>query len=139
MEQTAAPVPGPAPLRILLVDDEPLIRGAFGRILRGHDVTEAEDGASAQRWMEDRAFDVVVCDLMMPGMDGPTLFEAVAAREPSYRDRFVFVTGGVCGEHARDFLTRVRPVVLHKPVMRAELERAVHTVARLASELDASR
>lgn len=128
----------PAALRVLVVDDEPLIRGAFGRILRGHDVVEAEDGVAAQRWLEDRAFDVVICDLMMPGMDGSALFEAVVERQPAYRDRFVFVTGGVCSDHGREFLARVRPLVLHKPVMRAELERAVHRAATLASGEDAS-
>lgn len=61
-----------APSRILVVDDEPTIREMVGFNLRreGLDVVFAEDGYSAIRAIEEHSPDVMVLDIMMPGMDG---------------------------------------------------------------------
>jgi CheY-like chemotaxis protein len=71
---------GPAaPARVLVVDDEEAVRLSVGRILRkfGYDVTAAADGAEALAAADgERAFDLVLMDVTMPAMDGPT-----AARE----------------------------------------------------------
>ena len=58
--------------RVLVVDDEPRIRRTLGRALTGHgyEVEEAEDGAKALEVLAERPVDVVVLDLVMPGIDG---------------------------------------------------------------------
>ncbi|WP_434976005.1 response regulator [Streptomyces hydrogenans] len=73
---STAPAPGPAPtpIRLLLVDDQPLIRTAL-RLLAGetpdlHVVGEAADGARAVALVEETRPDVVLMDVRMPGMDG---------------------------------------------------------------------
>jgi len=58
--------------RILVVDDDVAVRGAIKMVLEqdGHDVTLASDGRSGVSAAEGDAFDMVICDIFMPGMDG---------------------------------------------------------------------
>ena len=58
--------------RILVVDDSHDIRLLLVKVLQraGHDVIEAADGARVQSWVRDASPDVIILDLMMPGMDG---------------------------------------------------------------------
>ena len=59
-------------LRVLFVDDEPLIRQIMAVELpaRGHDVTVCEDGVSALKALSERSFDCAILDLQMPGLSG---------------------------------------------------------------------
>ncbi len=59
-------------LRVLFVDDEPLIRQIMATELpdRGHDVTVCEDGASALKVLAEKSFDCAILDLQMPGLSG---------------------------------------------------------------------
>ncbi len=68
---------------ILVVDDEPKMRHILRIMLelRGHGVTEAEDGAQALETLEDRPFDLVISDIKMPRMDGLTLLERIQSME----------------------------------------------------------
>ena len=81
-----ASTPAPArrgPLRILLVDDEDEVRQALGEMLtsEGHTVVMAVGGTEALRRLEaDDAIDLVLTDLVMPGMTGWELADAVKAR-----------------------------------------------------------
>jgi two-component system, OmpR family, response regulator MprA len=69
-------------LRVLLVDDEPSVRSALGRALRseGYEVTVAPDGVEALRAHEAAAPDVMVLDVLMPGMDGLEVCRRLRAR-----------------------------------------------------------
>jgi diguanylate cyclase (GGDEF)-like protein len=71
-ELNAGPPPDTAPLRILLVDDEPLVRDVHARMLRSmrHEVVTAESGAQALAIAETRGFEVIVTDLSMPNESG---------------------------------------------------------------------
>src|SRR3954470_12655086 len=62
-------------MRVLLVEDAPFLRYAFGRLLRlhGFEVLEANDGLEALQHVNDFQPDLVVTDLMMPVMDGVEL------------------------------------------------------------------
>jgi CheY-like chemotaxis protein len=66
---------------VLLVEDAPFLRYAFGRLLRihGYDVMEANDGIEALERIESFHPHLVVTDLMMPGMDGVELIRRVRA------------------------------------------------------------
>lgn len=59
-------------LRVLFVDDEPLIRQIMAVELpaRGHDVTVCEDGSSALKALSEKSFDCAILDLQMPGLTG---------------------------------------------------------------------
>jgi CheY-like chemotaxis protein len=65
--------------RVLLVEDAPFLRYAFGRLLRthGYDVMEAGDGQEALECVSYFQPDLVITDLMMPVMDGVELIEAL--------------------------------------------------------------
>ena len=58
--------------RILVVDDSHDVRLLLVAVLQraGHEVIEAADGASVQSWVSDAKPDLIILDLMMPGMDG---------------------------------------------------------------------
>jgi two-component system cell cycle sensor histidine kinase/response regulator CckA len=79
--------------RVLLVDDEPAIRGYMKVILQKHGCTvvEAEDGADAYRVMQEQQgnFDLLITDVRMPNMDGPSLVEHVRDSFPGIPVLFV--------------------------------------------------
>jgi len=109
--------------RVLVVDDEPLVGRAVARVLgHGHEVTVATSGREALALIEaGRAFDLVLCDLMMPGMSGMELYETVAARAPEVVERFVFLTGGAFTIEAEAFLSSSRAERIIKPFDSAAL------------------
>jgi signal transduction histidine kinase/ActR/RegA family two-component response regulator len=114
----SAPAPAPAPsARLLLVDDETLIIRLFSTLLgKTCKLVVAESGAEAVELLQgDRAFDLILCDLHMPGVDGIAVYEEVERLEPSLLERFVFTTGGAVTTRSREFLERVQPRVLAKP------------------------
>jgi CheY-like chemotaxis protein len=112
--------------RVLVVDDEPYVGRTMRRILgESHDV-EVVDSASAalDRLAEQPAPDVILCDLMMPGMTGMDLHAALQQRDRAMAGRMVFVTGGALHEGARAFIEAVGNPVLEKP-FATELLRGV--------------
>lgn len=64
-------------MKILIVDDDRAIRNSFGEILmdEGYEVAKAEDGPGALKAVEEERFDVIFCDIKMPGMDGVEVLE----------------------------------------------------------------
>ena len=64
-------------MRILIVDDEVNIRELMKRFLglEGIDADAAENGFSAQRMIQEQAYDACLVDLKMPGMDGLELIQ----------------------------------------------------------------
>ncbi len=87
------------PLDILIVDDEQSLRTLLQRIFtdRGHAVVTADSGAQALRLAEQSPFDVVVCDLRMPTMDGRDVIQRMSALPTCANSRFVLSTGDVAG------------------------------------------
>ena len=72
------------PARILMVDDEAAIRLTLAALLEraGYAVTSAENGEEALDLLERQAFDLLLVDLKMPGMDGMQVVAAAQARQP---------------------------------------------------------
>ncbi len=68
-------------MKILIVDDERAIRNSLGEILtdEGYEVDTAEDGATALSKVDKERFDVIFCDIKMPGMDGTEVLEKLVA------------------------------------------------------------
>ena len=69
---------------LLLVEDEAPLRQAIAEQLgdRGHQVEQAESGEAALAHLADFAFDIIVTDLRLPGIDGSAVIEAAVARYP---------------------------------------------------------
>ncbi len=122
-------LPPPRRLRVLVVDDEAMLRRAFQRLIGAMHETVTTDGPGALELLRrDPRFDVIVCDLMMPDVDGPELYERVTEEHPKLASRFVFLTGGVFTDRARTFLERHDFKMLRKPVPQKELLSAIHEI-----------
>ncbi len=125
----------PAPsLRVLVIDDEPGILDMFERALAHHQVTLATSGRQALHELEEREFDLVFCDLIMPDVTGMEVFETASERWPELVDRFVFITGGAFTPRARRFVEVMGSVLLHKPFGEPDVQQWVaKRAARLAT------
>jgi nitrogen-specific signal transduction histidine kinase/ActR/RegA family two-component response regulator len=117
--------------RVLLIDDDAALRRALKRMLNAyHTLVEADGGASAIALLRESApFDAILCDLMMPDIDGPTVHEFVANHRPELVDKLAFLSGGAFTERARDFLERTGTHVIEKPVSREALLRVIDGLA----------
>lgn len=84
----------PFPTRVMIVDDDPVLRMVAGEILRqnGFEVFEAEDGEVAIRDLESLTVDLVVVDMLMPNKEGIETIREIKARWP--RLRLVAISGG---------------------------------------------
>ncbi|HET7603627.1 MAG TPA: response regulator [Gemmatimonadales bacterium] len=81
---------------ILVVDDEPSVRRAVRRRLElsGLGVIEAGSGAEGLEVLgRGASVDAVVCDVLMPELNGVALYDAIVELEPRLRERVVFLTG----------------------------------------------
>lgn len=114
---SSLPPPGP-PLRILVIDDEVMLIRAYRRLLgRQHDVVAAYGGEEALAVLScDQAFDLILCDLMMPGTDGAGVYEGLQQTHPELLERVVFSSGGPTSARAQEFLRRPGIVCLDKPI-----------------------
>jgi CheY-like chemotaxis protein/two-component sensor histidine kinase len=118
---------GSAHGRVLLVDDEQPLLTMFRRILGAdHQLVTALSGEAAQLILEyDQAFDVILCDLMMPGLSGMGLHAWIDTHYPALAERVVFVTGGAFTQAASEYLTRVTNLRVEKPYDVPALTRLV--------------
>ncbi len=119
MNQRESPptVESTAERSILVVDDEVEIVRILKRILesKGYKVTTATDGQGALAAIERDNFDLVICDLKMPGMDGRDLYEWLRRERPDMTHRVVFSTGDVVSNDSWSFLQKVEGRFIAKP------------------------
>jgi PAS domain S-box-containing protein len=112
--------------RLLLIDDEEPVLKMLSRVLRDHEVVTATDAREAlARLEEDDAFDVILCDMMMPGMTGRAFHERLLALRPEAAERVVFMTGGVTIPEVSDFLHAAGTRSIEKPFDPTELRKLV--------------
>ena len=104
--------------RILVVDDEPMVAQALSLVLsREFAVTTTTQPAQALEWIvSGESFDVILCDVMMPEMNGVELRARIDAVDPDQAARIVFVTGGVLLPHVRALLESVPNAWIEKPI-----------------------
>lgn len=122
----------PHKAHILLIDDEPMILNSYRRMLAPpHDVRLVGGGAEALELLSsDSAFDLVLCDLMMPDVDGPTVYEEVKKSAPHLVARTVFCSGGAFTQRMKDFVSSLPNGVLEKPVMKEKLKELIEEMSR---------
>jgi two-component system NtrC family sensor kinase len=117
--------PVPAGARALVIEDERALGDAVAASLgdEGFTVDRAENGEEGLARLAERHYDVIVCDLKMPKVDGQALFAEVSARMPDVRKRLVFVTGDVAGTEAGRFLEESGCRWIPKPFRLRDLVR----------------
>jgi len=110
--------------RILVIDDEPSIVAVLKAMLSrdGHKVETVSDGAEAKRLLQERDYDVVLCDLKMPKVDGAQLFRWLKETKPSLASRFIVMTGDFLSTTTQKALQEWGVPVLHKPFRMDELK-----------------
>jgi DNA-binding NtrC family response regulator len=119
-------------LRVLVVDDEPIVCRNLERTLRklGFEITTSVDPAIALEEARRRPFDIVVTDIVMGEVDGIQVLEAV--REASPRTRVIIITAFATRDKAREALAKGAFDFIAKPFDASEI-RAL--VTRAADEL----
>ena len=131
----------PAPLKVLLVDDEPLARLRLRSLLeactepKAQVVAEAGTASQAQSWLREHGCDLVLLDVEMPGSSGLQLADAL--REHPQQPAVVFVTAHA--EHALRAYELDAMDYLTKPVRRERLQAALQRVAQRLAERAAAQ
>lgn len=129
--------------RVLVVEDEQTVAHLISDVLR-------EEGMSAEVALGGRegldrllaagqagagwSYDLVICDLKMPGLDGPSLYRELLQRQHPARDRILFITGDTLSRRTLEFLERYKAPFLSKPFLADELRAAVQRCLRTAPE-----
>ncbi|HKW90257.1 MAG TPA: response regulator [Methylomirabilota bacterium] len=116
--------------RILVIEDEATLRDLITRILErlGYGVDTAADGFAAIPLIGQHDYDVVLSDLRMPQMDGPTLYREIQRIYPEVASRIVFMSAHTNLEEYVPFIREVRAPILGKPFDMKELR---ETLARM--------
>ena len=131
-------------LRILVVDDDTAVRGAIKMVLEqdGHDVTVAENGRAGVAAVEAGVFDLVICDIFMPGMDGIETIHAFHQHHPRMpviaMSGFMFRDGQTPAPDYLSLSTKLGAAYsLRKPFRPQELLKAVRQcIANVKSDSD---
>ena len=132
--ETEKQVHGAGRLRVLVIDDEADMTELLTEILRadGHVVESANTGDDGLRQLGRSPFDVVLSDLRMPGLDGPSLFRHLESDHPGLIDRVAFITGDTLSGDIQKFLQSARRPYLEKPAAPDDIRALVRQIAELA-------
>jgi CheY-like chemotaxis protein len=116
-----------AKAKILVIDDEPIIRLLFKETLKGlgHQVATAETGARGLQLVKEQDFGLVFLDLKMPGMDGAEVFRRIKALRPDLP--VTIITGHPDGDLMARALAEGPFGVMNKPFSVSDITTAVQT------------
>ena len=122
----------PPGCRVLVVDDEPDVAGVLVDLLRAeHEQVEAvADGRAALEKIVGAAYDLILCDVRMPGLDGPELYRALRLLHPELLPRFVFLTGDTLNPESREFVQQTGAPCVSKPFDFDEVYRVIGRAPR---------
>jgi two-component system, cell cycle sensor histidine kinase and response regulator CckA len=129
-------VPQPAPrsnhrgTRVLVVEDEPTVARLIADVLEdeGLHVDVLLDGREALDRAGREPFDLVICDMKMPGLDGQNFYQSLARARNPLQERFLFVTNDVIAQQTQEFLERNRLPHVAKPFRVEELTEKVFSL-----------
>jgi len=112
------------------VEDEAALGAAVAESLAdaGFVVDRAGDGGEALLRVQGRVYDVIICDLKMPRVDGMTFYRALERDHPEAARRILFVTGDVAGTEAERFLEETGCRWLAKPFRLRDLLRTAKEI-----------
>jgi DNA-binding response OmpR family regulator len=115
---------------ILMLEDD----DAFSEILAayfssyGFEVVRVPSGAEGLKKILAVDFDVIICDMVMPGFPGDMFYLAVSRTKPHLLRRFIFMTGYQGDKKIDEFIRRIRGVVLWKPFQFREMMERIEVV-----------
>ena len=127
--------------RILVVEDEPTVANLIADVLRdqGMRVDVLLDSREAVQQAERESYDLAVCDLKMPGMDGQMFYLTLVQRQNPLHEHVLFVTGDMVAPRTQEFLDRHHLAHVAKPFRMEELSGAVRAMLGKKKEMAAVR
>jgi signal transduction histidine kinase/CheY-like chemotaxis protein len=119
--------------RVLVVEDEPTVARLIADVLEdeGMRVEVLLDGREALDRAARQSFDLVICDMKMPGLDGQNFYKSLERSGNPLREKFLFVTGDIIAAQTREFLDRNHLPHVAKPFRVEELTEKVHGVLKV--------
>jgi signal transduction histidine kinase/CheY-like chemotaxis protein len=122
--------------RILIVEDEPSVAQLMVDVLQeeGHQAESVLNSQEGLTLISRHTYDLIVCDLRMPQIDGQAFYDALVSAGSSMSHRVIIVTGDVLAARTREFLERTRLPFLAKPFLVEELKLAVARLLSSASK-----
>jgi signal transduction histidine kinase/CheY-like chemotaxis protein len=119
----------PERARILLIDDDGILLRSVQALLEPeHEVVTALGGADGLTILaRDQDFDVVLCDLLMPRVDGVAVFSVLQRTAPHLAKRVVFCSGGAVTRRSKEFLNLVQNRIVEKPLAHDVLLEVIKT------------
>jgi CheY-like chemotaxis protein len=114
--------------RILVVEDESTVAQLIVDVLReeGHQAESALDSQDGLTRISRAHYDLVICDLRMPRLDGPAFYEALVTAGSPMQHRIIFITGDTLAPRTLEFLEPRDLPYLSKPFLVEELKLAVN-------------
>jgi signal transduction histidine kinase/CheY-like chemotaxis protein len=114
--------------RILVVEDEPTVAQLIVDVLReeGHQVEAVLDSQEGLTMLSRGSYDLVLCDLRMPRLDGPAFYDTLVRTGSAEHQRIIFVTGDTLAPRTLEFLEANKLPYLSKPFLVEELKLAVN-------------
>ncbi len=114
-------------LRGLFIDDDvnilEIVSKYFGEM--GCEIVTVPDARMALRILEEKEFDFVICDVVMPEMDGRDFYQILRQSRPSLIDRVIFSTGDIMRDSTREFLESLPNPHIEKPFDLGALREAI--------------
>jgi len=116
--------------RILIIDDEEPILTMIRADLssHGYDVEVTTNGEEGLRQLEEKRFDVAICDWKMPGTSGRQIYDQLRETNPKACQRMIFITGDVVNPQIRRFLEDENRPCIAKPFTLSEFHTAVENI-----------
>lgn len=114
-------------LNVLVIDDEEFLLMLLQRVLNrmGHHAETTPNPTEAVYMLQTRPYDLVICDILLPNVTGPQIFEQTIAHAPELANKFIFITGNTVDLETRAFLDKTGAPWLAKPFLPADLARAI--------------
>ncbi len=122
------------PQRILVVEDEPAVAQLVVDVLReeGHHLDAVLDSQEGLARIARSTYDLVICDLRMPRLDGPAFYDSLKRSSSPLADRIIFITGDTLAPRTAQFLQTSGLPFLAKPFLVQELMLVVNQKLRSA-------
>lgn len=126
-------------MRVLVVDDEPAITTVLTRLLEkaGHFVDCVHNGREALEKIASSRYDLILCDIQMPDMNGMELYDSLREMGGTLAQRMVFVTGDAVQRETLEFLERSGSKYLTKPFVLEDVLTVVNPYAISAAPPEA--
>jgi CheY-like chemotaxis protein len=130
LEPTAKEPKKATKAKILVIDDEPVIRQFVSRVLseEGHEVEAVGNAEDALKRIESKRYSLILLDIKMPGISGIELYKQFQEIAPSLKKRVVFITGDVMGKRTTDFLAKTKAPYMMKPFEAEQLKTGINRI-----------